>query len=360
MEATDYAKDPFFLDTMRSSPHFDQIVEQFASDLITRENLGHGPSVDVLAVSFSANDYIGHRYGNGGAEMCTQQAALDRTVGSLIGAIKAQNVPFMIVLTADHGATDAAEREHEHDPAAERLDAKAFEARMMAHLTGMGLGTVKLKGDEQQILIDTDDVSLKAKVSDALVTWLKQQPQVRDVFTRAQIEAVPMPINANPATLSMIQRYRESYVPARSGDIAVAYAPRTSFGEPAKLNDSVAGHGSPWDHDRQVPILFWWPGAPQVNSTDPAETVDIRHLGRYGRCHAAKDRWPLPRKGCGGKARLPLTEQGMGGKSTRLSPTRHATASLTGMCAPTLALPATSPIGGNHAVCARPYRHLDL
>jgi predicted AlkP superfamily pyrophosphatase or phosphodiesterase len=37
----------------------------------------------------------------------------------------------------------------------------------------------------------------------------------------------------------------------------------------------VAGHGSVWDYDRQVPLLFWWPGVRSVTSGDPAETVDI-------------------------------------------------------------------------------------
>jgi len=39
--------------------------------------------------------------------------------------------------------------------------------------------------------------------------------------------------------------------------------------------DTVAGHGSPWNHDREVPILFWWPGATADARATPIETVDI-------------------------------------------------------------------------------------
>ena len=43
----------------------------------------------------------------------------------------------------------------------------------------------------------------------------------------------------------------------------------------ADTSHSVATHGSPWDYDRRVPILFWRNGAPPVNSEAPVETTDI-------------------------------------------------------------------------------------
>ena len=48
-----------------------------------------------------------------------------------------------------------------------------------------------------------------------------------------------------------------------NGDLIVNYAQFASLGMPSQLGQNVAGHGSAWDHDRQVPILFWWPGAPR-------------------------------------------------------------------------------------------------
>jgi len=98
---------------------------------------------------------------------------------------------------------------------------------------------------------------------------------VREVLTRAEVEAARVPPGTPADQLTMLQRFHESYDPERSGDIFVVYAERSSFGIPRKTGDTVAGHGTPWDHDRQVPILFWWPGAPSENRDRPAETVDI-------------------------------------------------------------------------------------
>ena len=277
-DGPDFLQTDDFQANFRASPLFDSTVVDFAQALIARAHLGHGPATDVLAVSLSANDYIGHRYGNGGAEMCVQQAALDATIGRLMATIRALDVPVMVVLTADHGATDAAEREHEHDPAAARLDSGAFVARLNAAVEKQtGIGFEPIVGDDpQQLYINTgNDAALRARVNDAAIAWLKQQPEVKDVFSRAEIAAATVPPGTTPDRLTIAQRYHESYDPTRSGDIAVAYAPRTSFGVPRGPGDVVAGHGSPWDHDRQVPILFWWNGATPATRATPIETVDI-------------------------------------------------------------------------------------
>ena len=267
-----------FQDNLRASPLFDQTLEGFAESVVTAHHLGHGPATDVLAVSFSANDYIGHRYGNGGPEMCVQQAALDATIGKLLTFLRAQDTSFVVVLTADHGASDAAEREHRHDADATRLDSTAFVGRLnKAVESELGLSFEPIVGDDpQQLYINVGpDADLHAKVQAAAIAWLKKQPEVRDIFTRAEVVAAVVPPHTSPEKLSIDQRFHESYDPARSGDIAVAYAPRTSFGYPRGPGDTVAGHGSPWDYDRQVPILFWWPGAAKDTRSAPIETVDI-------------------------------------------------------------------------------------
>jgi hypothetical protein len=130
--------------------------------------------------------------------------------------------------------------------------------------------------DSQQLYINVGpDAALRDKVRDATLPWLKQQPEVRDVFTRDEVAAATVAPGTTPDRLTMVQRFHESYDPDRSGDIAVAYRPRTSFGVPRGPGDVVAGHGSPWDHDRQVPILFWWPGVAADVRATPIETVDI-------------------------------------------------------------------------------------
>ncbi len=276
-DAADFQKTALFQNNLRSSPMFDSLVLEFTEQLIAREKLGQGPAIDVLAVSFSANDYVGHRFGNGGAEMCVHQEALDATLGRFLEDLKKLGVPMIVVLTADHGATDAAEREHDHDADASRLDGrKLMKGANAAVRQQLGLDFDPLDGDEQQIYLRTGaDAALRDRVRAATIAWLKTQPKVSAVFTREEIEAAVVPPHTAPDKLTVIQRFNESYDRERSADLAVVFGPRMSYGIPKSVGDTVAGHGSPWDHDRQVPILFWWPGAKASTRATPAETVDI-------------------------------------------------------------------------------------
>lgn len=278
VETGDFLNRTDFQDFLHATPLFDAVTADYAIATLDREHLGHGPATDLLAISFSATDYVGHRYGNGGAEMCVQMAALDHTLGRLFAKLDATGVPYLVVLTADHGSTDAAEREAEHGVDAKRLDSGAFVGALnKAVMKEVGIGFEPIVGDDpQQLTINVGpDPVLYGKVRDAAIAWLKTRPEVKQVFTAEQVAAATPPPGKPVDQLTVAERFAESYDKDRSGDIQVEYAERTTFGMPRGPGDVVAGHGSPWDHDRRVPILFWWPGAPALAHAEPIETVDI-------------------------------------------------------------------------------------
>ena len=79
--------------------------------------------------------------------------------------------------------------------------------------------------------------------------------------------------SGNPTGWSLIQRVRASFDSERSGDLYVVLKPHIQ-----PISDTsryVATHGSPWDYDRRVPILFWRRGMAQALRNDSIETVDI-------------------------------------------------------------------------------------
>ena len=277
VETGDFLQRSDFQDFLHATPLFDAVTLQYAAETLDREKLGQGRATDLLAISLSATDYIGHRYGNGGAEMCVQMAALDGALGKLFDKLDGLGISYLVVLTADHGGTDAAERAAENGMDAHRLDTGAFVSALnKAVAAQVGLSYEPIVGDDpQQLTINVGpDPALRAKVRDAALAWLKTQPQVRQVFTAEEVAAAT-PQGKPVDQLTVIERFNESYDKDRSGDIQVEYAERTSFGVPRGPGDVVAGHGSPWDHDRRVPILFWWKGARAAQPGDAIETVDI-------------------------------------------------------------------------------------
>ena len=268
--------DPHFDDELRASPAFDPMTLAFAGELVRHHRLGQGPSTDLLAISLSATDLIGHRYGAGGPEMCVQMAELDAALGQFFDSLDRQGLAYTVVLTADHGGSDAPERA---GAPATRVDAAATLGGLSSHLRkAFDLTYDPLVGDDPRQLIlalaPLDQARRAAIVGDA-VTWLKARPEVAGAYTADEIAGVVVP-NGKPAPeLTMAERFAESFERERSGDILVAYAEHATLGMPRSLGDTVAGHGSPWDYDRRVPILFWWRGVKPVAESQPIETVDI-------------------------------------------------------------------------------------
>jgi predicted AlkP superfamily pyrophosphatase or phosphodiesterase len=96
---------------------------------------------------------------------------------------------------------------------------------------------------------------------------------VQGAFTRAQIQATPI-VHTPPETWTLLERARASFDPQRSGDLVVALKPRITpilEGSPG----NVATHGSFWDYDRRVPILFWQKGMTGFEQPLSIETIDI-------------------------------------------------------------------------------------
>jgi arylsulfatase A-like enzyme len=264
----------------RVSPRIDAAVADLAIALADRMKLGQGRAIDVLSVSFSATDYIGHSFGNEGVEMCIQLAELDKTIGRLLDSLDARGVDYVAVLSADHGGFDLPERLTEQAlPAAARVGdglsgaelTEAVKARTGITAPGRLLYTDGPFGDFyiSRALAPAD----KARVSAALVEIVRAHPQVAAVFTAGELAAAPMP-QGSPQDWTLLERARASFDPERSGDLVVLLD-RAVVPIHNPHRGAVATHGSPWDYDRRVPMLFWRRGMAGFEQPAPVETVDI-------------------------------------------------------------------------------------
>ncbi len=273
-----FARDAGNASAFRASPAFDGAVVALAAGLVQDMKLGQGDTTDIIDVGASATDYIGHTYGTEGAEMCIQLQQLDATLGSFFDVLDRTGVDYELVLTADHGGNDIPEREID----AGLPDAQRAKIALAPLIVGreiaakLGIAKPVLFGD-----IPNGDVYLarditlaqRRAVQDAAVAYYKANPQVAEVFTAAQIVATPAP-KGPPEKWSMIQRARASYKVGRSGELIVFLKPRvTPIPDPTK--GYVATHGSPYDYDRRVPILFWRKGMTGFEHPGSIETVDI-------------------------------------------------------------------------------------
>ena len=265
------------LNAFRASPELDGDTLALAAGLVDEMQLGRRADPDLLAISLSATDYVGHTYGTEGEEMCLQLLELDREIGDFLKQLDARGINYMAVLTADHGGKDIPERERLAGVAnAARVKADLSPAAMgRALVNKLGLAGPGLLGpsSEGDIYVDKKlSPADRKRLLDAAVAAYRGDPQVEAVFTAAQIARTPVPTLA-PERWSLIQRARASYYPGRSGDFVVFL--KRDITPIADTTHYVATHGSPWDYDRRVPILFWRPGSTGTTIEHSAETTDI-------------------------------------------------------------------------------------
>ena len=265
-----------------SSPYLDQVTLELAAQLRAAYGLGDGPQVDVLTVSLSATDYIGHRYGTRGPEMCDQIALLDDRLGEFLDKVGKAKGGVLVVLTADHGAADMPERLRAEGYDTDRIATKAWLGKLNATLRADlslsydplvaegGINTIDVVGPDKKTLPPAEHMRITA----AALALISRQPEVVEAFdVNTLLTLAPEPADTSPEEISVRERMRRSAYPGRSGDIVIAFKPDLV---PASAGTTyVSTHGSPWDYDRRVPIIFWWKDGTPRERILPLDTVDI-------------------------------------------------------------------------------------
>ena len=261
----------------RASPEFDASVLALSAALIQELKLGSDAAPDVLSIGLAGTDYVGHSFGTGGQEMCLQLLSLDRDLGDFFARLDSWGIDYAVVLTADHGGLDIPERLRARGVA----DAAWIDPALTAERMGQAIaksanlkGTViAFGGPSGDIYLDPDLTGAdRTRATSALLAAYRAHPQVHSAFTKDEIARAASP--GGPADRwPLIQRVRASFDAGRSGDLYVVLKPHI---QPiADTSRYVSTHGSPWDYDRRVPILFWRRGIAAGASEQAVETADI-------------------------------------------------------------------------------------
>ncbi|CDZ76882.1 Alkaline phosphatase precursor [Legionella massiliensis] len=255
------------------TPFADELTADFAINLLAQENLGKNPDkTDYLAISFSAVDAIGHQFGPNSLESEDNLLRLDQTLAKLFAAIDKQVglQNTLIVLTADHGVSDSPAYLSAHkiienqsinftglrklieEALAKRfkLPPNSLEAIMPPYLY---LNHQLI--EEQQLTI--------SEVSSYLAEFLNQQPSIFKVY--------PLPLTKTDIDWLSDKVNRMAF-PERIGDLYLVPLPYEAFDG---KNKHRVSHGTPWQYDSYVPLLFANPAFKAQRIFKPVNTTDI-------------------------------------------------------------------------------------
>lgn len=261
--------DNTYVTAWERSPLSDAYIADMVINLVTTMKLGQKPGTDMLAVSFSALDLVGHEYGPRSHEVQDVMARLDIQIGRLLDTLDRLVGPtrYTLAFSADHGTAPVPEQAVALGMDAGRVSLTEIrDAVQKAAATALGDGTYYGAFAE-------DNVYLTAGTLQKLMTKAGAMNAVKDALAHVKgIARVygPEEMSSTAPTDDLILRSaRQSYRPGRSGDFVIIPKPYWI------ARGTGTTHGSPYAYDQRVPVLFFGAGIKPGRYLVPASPVDI-------------------------------------------------------------------------------------
>lgn len=286
------AKEPnsAFYFALDHSPFSNDLLVAFAQEAIVNEKLGQDDDTDVLTVSFSASDYVGHRYGPYSQEAMDITLRVDRQIATLLDFVQTRIglANTLIAFTADHGVSPIPEHAAALGLGGGRLKTPEILATIRTAISARYNPQGKspdpsadyiLKYNYWGVVTDAfingnlyfnyealkrDNVDLE-EISKVVAAAALTIPGVARSFTRAQLLRGETSI-----TDPIERRVVHGFNPVRSGDVVMVAEPYKYLGDTI-----TATHGSPYSYDTHVPVIIMGTGVVPGRYLEPASPADI-------------------------------------------------------------------------------------
>ena len=253
------------LGLIKATPFGDDITKDFAIQTIKSEKLGKGDETDMLTISFSSTDYVGHQFGTESIELEDTYIRMDRDLDTLLtfldSYIGKKNV--LLFLTADHGAAVNAEYLIDRGVPAGYVDDKSLLKKVNSYLADKYGDSLALQFVNQEFYLDDTKISSKELNKDSV------EDEVANICaqTKGVERAIPV-YKLDGVNKDMVnKKILNGYVASRSGDVIINLFPNWLIY--AKTGTT---HGAPYDYDAHVPLLFWG-GEIKHGSTPKEEAI---------------------------------------------------------------------------------------
>jgi predicted AlkP superfamily pyrophosphatase or phosphodiesterase len=272
-----------YYQAVETSPFGNDLLFQFAKTAILSEKLGQTDKTDLLCVSFSSNDMVGHCWGPDSQEVLDITLRSDVLVQDFLEFldVKIGKGKYVFAVSADHGVCPLPEL-----TAKEGIESGRVGPEVLTSLAEAHLNRTFLPAGEKMTWFESPTKynawvylnrrAMKAqnlepnKVERSLADWLGQQPGILRAFTRTEL----MDPNSTDTT-PLFEMTRKSFRPESSGDVMAVLKPHYLFSQalgskdPEKIASFRTSHGTPHPYDTHVPLLAMGPGIVGGRRDDP-------------------------------------------------------------------------------------------
>lgn len=256
------------------SPFGDELTLDLAGEALRELWLGADDTTDVLVIGLSACDFVGHAFGPRSREVTDLLLRTDRALGRFLERLDEEvgRGRWVAALSADHGVCELPEELRRRGvnafrlgpgaprEAAERMRVTLEEEFARDLIQGVDLDGLRLSSRQ----VRAAGLDLRAVRRRARELYLEQAGFVERAFTLDELTEPGARASDDP----LLRRMAASTFPGRSPDVAFARRPHLV------QQPTGTGHGSPWDYDRRVPLVFLGKGSPAEVRDEPVRTVD--------------------------------------------------------------------------------------
>ncbi len=257
-------------DIIKSSPFGSSITTDFALTAIEEEELGSDNITDFLAISYSSPDYVGHKFGVNSVEVQDTYLRLDKDLERLFTELdkKVGKGNYTVFLTADHGAVHVPSYLQSVKIPAGYFNGSEYSSKLDSFLVKEFNSDKLIKNTSNyQIFLDLDVLkSLNLKLNDvekAIANELINYEGVAEVYTSGDMKS-------GNYTNGMKNLVQNGYNHKRSGNVMVILQPSV-----ISYEKTGSTHGSGFNYDTHVPLLFYGMGINKGETTNRTEITDI-------------------------------------------------------------------------------------
>lgn len=254
-----------------TTPMGNTITSEFAKAAIAAEQLGSDGITDLLTISFSSPDYIGHSFGPYSMEAEDNYLRLDKDLGDLLDYLddRVGKNQYLLFLSADHGVAPIPEFLKENKMPAGRVMMGDVTNKLNKSLAAIyQIPNLVLSDDNYQVhlnhrAIDSAKINT-SELMDRITDYLLKVPGIDKVFPLAKLNEVPLPATVR----SMLNN---GYHPARNGDLQYILRP----GYMDAWSNTGTTHGLWNPYDAHIPLLWYGWGIKPGRTTRETYMTDI-------------------------------------------------------------------------------------
>ena len=246
---------PQYYDALERSPFGAELLISFAERAIESEKLGVDDATDIVSISLSSTDLLGHAVGPDSPEMRDLNIQTDRLLGQFFQYLDKRPAPgsTVVVFTADHGVAPLPEVQAQRKMPGGRLSEADLRKTVEAALTtrfgvGKWLDFASYASFWLNRATIRDKKLKQSEVEDCVAETLATVPHVVRVYTSNQL------LHGWLILDRVGLRVANSYYPGRSADVIGVLEPYWIFGA------RDAAHGAAYSYDTHVPLIFMGPG----------------------------------------------------------------------------------------------------